>query len=104
MTAPVFRYVAHFTPEAWVNDYAVEVDPEGPQEWDCTEFAAQHEDYLARLAERESGVESLDDGIGIVDNDDLFAHDPAAPQWVRDHHGPFTIRIRCEDARQEASR
>ena len=46
------RYAARFTPEAWIRDNAVEVDPQGPQEWDCTEFAAGQVSYLAALAAR----------------------------------------------------
>ena len=44
------RYTAHFTPEAWQGGSAAEVDPEGPQEWDCTVYARQHRAYLARTA------------------------------------------------------
>jgi len=99
------RYVAEFTPEAWVKDQAIEVDPEGPQEWDCTAYAQTGVAfsgagertllaYLADVAERRG--ESLTDGWGVTDNDDLFKHDPAAPEWVRTWRGPFTIRIREE--------
>jgi hypothetical protein len=84
------RYVAHFTPEAWVNNQAIEVDPAGPREWDCTAYAMEDLAYLARL---DAHGESLDSPQGAVDNDDVFKGDPAAPQWVRDWSGPFTIRI-----------
>jgi hypothetical protein len=84
------RYAAHFTPEAWVNNYAIEVDPGGPQEWDCTAYAREHLDYLARLYAR---CEPPGSPAEVTDNDDVFKHDPAAPQWVRDWQGPFTIRI-----------
>lgn len=84
------RYTARFTPEAWVNNQAVEADQEGPQAWDCTEHARQNRDYLARL---EAHGEPLDQPGGAVDNDDVFKADPAAPAWVRDWRGPFTIRI-----------
>jgi hypothetical protein len=83
------RFTAHFTPEAWVNDNAIEVDADGPQEWDCTAYALANQDYLTRLE-----VRDMDGEFGVVDNDDRFKHDPAAPQWVRDWHGPCTIRIR----------
>jgi hypothetical protein len=79
------RYEAHFTPEAWVNDQAIEVDAQGPQSWDCTAYAEQHAAYLARL--------DTDDEFGGVDTDDVFQSDPAAPEWVREWRGPFTIRI-----------
>ncbi len=88
------RYTAHFTPEAWQGGSAAEVDPEGPQEWDCTAYARQHWAYLARTAlahgEDQAGPE------GVLDQDDVFKADPAAPQWVREWRGPFTIRVRRE--------
>ena len=31
---------------------------------------------------------------GVLDNDDLFKSDPAAPEWIRRWRGPFDIRIR----------
>jgi hypothetical protein len=87
------RYVAHFTPEAWIRDNATEVDPEGPQEWDCTGYARQNLEYLDRTARRRH--EDLNDDLfGVTDNDDVFMDDPAAPEWVRSWQGPFTIRIR----------
>ena len=93
------RYTARFTPEAWVNDQAVEADPEGPQEWDCTEHARRNRDYLTRL---EACSESLDGPEGAVDNDDVFKDDPAAPTWVRGWRGPFTIRISRKLAEEDA--
>jgi hypothetical protein len=98
------RYVAEFTAEAWVRDEAIEVDPEGPTEWDCTTYAttgkacnsAGERTLLAYLADvAEWRHESLTDG-GVTDNDDLFIHDPNAPEWIRTWHGPFTIRVREE--------
>lgn len=93
------RYTARFTPEAWVNDQAVEVDPKGPQEWDCTAYARLNRDYLARL---EARGEPLDQPEGAVDNDDVFKGDPAAPQWVRNWQGPFVIRITRQLAEEAA--
>lgn len=88
------RYTAHFTPEAWACDEAIEVDPAGPQEWDCTAWAAMHLAYVTQAASRDGG--DLHSAHGITDTDDVFLADPAAPAWVRDWHGPFTIRIRAE--------
>jgi hypothetical protein len=85
-------FTAHFQGEAWVNDNAVPTDDEGDDEWDCTAFAHEHMDYVRGLEERRG--EYLDGSFGIVDNDDVFKSDPAAPEWVRDWQGPFTIRIR----------
>jgi hypothetical protein len=84
------RFTAHFTPEAWIKDNATEVDAEGPQEWDCTEFAYANYGYTLRV------IEGAGFGIAGIDNDDVFKSDPAAPQWVRDWKGPFTITVRAE--------
>jgi hypothetical protein len=88
------RYQAQFTPEQWQGDQAVETASEGARDWDCTRFALENQDYLDRL---EAHSESLDGPFGAVDNDDLFQGDPAAPAWIRDWRGPFTIRIIRED-------
>jgi hypothetical protein len=89
----VSRYIAHFSPQAWVNDYAIEVDAEGPQEWDCTAFVMQDPEYLAKqIGYRPS--DDITDEWGVLDNDDQFKHDPAAPEWIREWRGPFDIRIR----------
>ncbi len=86
---PAGRIVAHFQPEAWINDYAVAIDPEGPQEWDATDwFAALPADYRAVLDE------DLELDGEALDGDDLFGDDPAAPAWVGEHRGPSTITVR----------
>lgn len=83
------RFWAHFTPEAWVRDQAIEVDSEGPQTWDCTRFATENIAYLVSLP----AGDDLADAFGVIDNDDVFKADPDAPEWVREWRGPFTIRI-----------
>jgi hypothetical protein len=93
-TKPKLRYLAWFTPEAWVRDQATEVDPPGPQEWDCTSYALAHLDYLTAAASRQR--ESLADDEGVLDYDDVFKSDADAPEWVRAWAGPFTIRVRAE--------
>lgn len=77
------RVTAHFQPQAWVNENAVDVDAEGDQTWDCTEFTAQYLDY----------VDGLRDGVDV---DDIFKDDPAAPDWVTEWQGPFTITIKAD--------
>lgn len=63
-----------FHPQAWVNDYAIAVDPEGP-----TEF--------------EVGI--IFGGIGddTYESDELRFHENA-PQWVKDWAGPFYIEVK----------
>jgi hypothetical protein len=63
-----------FTPQAWVNDYAISVDPEGPTEWEM-EFA---------------GTELPDDNS--YESDDL-RDSPEAPDWVREWSGPFYVSV-----------
>ena len=81
------RYIAHFQAEAWQNDYANPVDPEGPEEWDCTEH----------LTKRKV-VQSVDACLLVAedweDSFDILKGDPAAPEWIREWRGPFTITVR----------
>lgn len=81
-------WVAHFTPEAWVSDQAIEVDPQGPQTWDCAVFAQENLSYVEALVAR-NGNSVVD----VLDNDDRFKDDSAAPVWVREWVGPFSIRL-----------
>jgi hypothetical protein len=64
---------AIFTPQAWVNDYSIQVDPEGPTEWEVE-----------------------DEHLGLqpdtYESDELRDH-PNAPAWVRDWSGPFYISV-----------
>ena len=79
------RYIATFTPQAWVNDYAIDVDPEGPTEWDCTEeIENMHEEPRNEL---------LRTGHDI---DDWLKGDPKAPEWIFHWQGPFEIHVREE--------
>lgn len=75
------KAVATFTPQAWVRDYAIEVDPAGPTEW-VTDFEG---------LTREQSEAILETGH---DTSDLLKEDPAAPEWVRDWPGPFEIHVR----------
>jgi len=87
------RFTARFYPEAWVRNNAVEVDAEGPQEWDCTVFAstAENTEYLEDMRTWFSEHDGW-----VLDADDVFKNDPAAPQWVREWRWPFTIKVREE--------
>lgn len=83
---PIFekRIIAAFHPQAWLNDYAVEVDPEGPVAFDVT--AA----ILAMPRDRALALEDDDDGT-----DNLRAL-PSAPVWIQEWGGPFWVEV--EDA------
>ena len=76
--------IATFTPQAWVNDYAIEVDPEGETTFDVTL------DVIARaLADECDTIEEYLDG---TDNDELRYADEA-PEWIYDWSGPFNIEV-----------
>jgi len=57
-----------FHPQAWINDYAVDVDPEGPTDFDVS------------------------DSWKDTDLDDLI-FSPNCPAWARNWNGPFRIEI-----------
>lgn len=93
------RYLAEFEPQAWQNDYAVPVDPEGETEWDCTAFVTNPPEWVSKDYFGAKFQEELDSVQGyFVDNDDVLQKDPAAPEWVRRWRGPFTITVTAEDA------
>jgi len=83
------RHKAYFQPQAWVRDEVVDVDPQGPTEWDVTDAVAADGDYWRELLERTHP----DTGTGVLDSEDRLQSDPSAPQWVRDWKGPFSIRV-----------
>ena len=66
-----------FHAEAWVNDCAIEIDPEGPTEWQPSDLPALLDGYL--------------------DKEDAFRYerwfdfDQNCPEWVKEHDGPFWI-------------
>lgn len=67
---------ARFVPQAWINNHAVDVQPEGEIEWSLTDDEAE-----AELPEAESTNPDLD---YLQDHEN-------APAWVRNWHGPFYI-------------
>ena len=92
-------YIAHFQAEAWMRDYAVPVDAEGPEEWDCTaELLRLVQPGVLTpgpltLAEVDASI--AEDG-DWQDNDDVLKGDPASPEWIREWRGPFTITVTME--------
>ncbi len=93
-------YTAHFRPQVWAEDETVDVDPEGEQTWDCTAAVAAHVRPDGGLGHPFRATYR-----GWLDNDDLLKDDPAAPAWVQQWPGPFTITVEVtpvlpEDKRQ----
>lgn len=68
----VYLTLVRFHPQAWINDYAIDVDPEGPTDW---------------KAAVPYGMQS-----NTCESDSL-ARDENAPQWVQEWSGPFWIEI-----------
>ncbi|MCP4083104.1 MAG: hypothetical protein GY743_23025 [Planctomycetaceae bacterium] len=63
----------NFIPQAWVNDYAIPVDPEGETEWVVDQGKIDfdfYEDHYKR--------------------DDL-RYEGNAPQWIQVWDGPFEV-------------
>ena len=72
------RIMAFYQPQAWINDYAVEVD--GACEFDCT-------DQILKMSADE--VNDL-----IAEGDDSYATDDLLTDRVRrGHNGPFYISV-----------
>lgn len=70
-----------FVPQAWVSDYAIEVDPEGPREW-----TVSRELMLATFA-------SASDWQSNHQARDDMRFEGAAPIWIRDWSGPFEVEL-----------
>lgn len=64
---------AIFHPQAWIHDYAVDVDPEGATEWDVG---------MVPPDLRDNRHES-----------DLLRFHENAPAWTRNWNGPFWIEV-----------
>jgi len=67
-----------FRPQAWQNDYAIEVDPEGPTTW-------QVPDKEVKNIKPHS-----------LESDALREH-KNAPQWVKDWGGPFECDFELDE-------
>ena len=68
---------ARFVPQKWINDYAVDVDPEGDTDWSITDAEAD---------------EAFDEARRGGDWD-YIRSDTKAPSWVREWHGPFYVEL-----------
>lgn len=76
---------ATFHPQAWVNDHAIDVDPEGETSWVVTP------EFYNELRVSLRWPDEIDETNTY--ESDYLRHDPAAPQWVRDWHGPFYVEV-----------
>lgn len=85
MPVPTVR--VRFIPQAWIRNYAVEVDPEGAAEYDVP----------ARDAQDTDGQWLRDHDYA---SDALKGHDNA-PAWIWDWSGPFEVEIDRETHDQD---
>lgn len=69
----------HFQPQAWISDYATQVDDEGEDIWIVTDETAR------RVRARFESYTSQD--LDFVREDDN------TPHWVREWSGPFEITV-----------
>lgn len=75
-------YTAKFHPQAWQNDYAISVDPEGVTTWDVSAFLLALPKATRMAAMKADTNES-----------DALRYAPTAPQWIQDWSGPFWIEV-----------
>lgn len=90
-TPRAVRYIASFQPQAWMNDYAIGVDPEGEIDWDATAF------IKTLSAEKQAEIAKATRDDSWMDDDDALMRDPRRPRWIKDWHGPFTITVTRSD-------
>lgn len=83
------RYIAHFTPQAWVGNVALPIQSQAPNEWDCTAYL-----YSLELEYRTNIINYLESEGWCPDLDDLFRYDENAPSWIQHWAGPFEIYLR----------
>ncbi|MHD0644400.1 hypothetical protein ACYPKM_02035 [Pseudomonas aeruginosa] len=78
------KVIATFEPQAWVDDYAIPVDPEGETTFDVTpEILVMGKAAAMKI---EDGRESSDD----------FQFAQNAPAWIKKWKGPFRISVKDE--------
>lgn len=86
------RYIAHFRPEAWQGDNAIEVDAVGPQEWDCTDYFIG--EVLPMFLKPPFPRDVIKSEGEWQDDQDWLLMDPNIPTWCSKWKGPFTITVR----------
>ena len=77
------RIIAKFHPQAWVNDSAISVDPEGEVTFDVTQEILK----IGLIA----ALEMDDDDYET----DELRESENAPEWIKDWGGPFYIEVKA---------
>lgn len=83
------RYLAHFQAQAFAGGYGIDVDPQGPTQWEVSDAVRANWSYWQALLSAGG-----DFAAGVGDDGDTLKADPYAPVWVREWSGPFTITVR----------
>ena len=82
--------VVTFIPQVWIDDYAMEIKPSGDTSWGIT--TREFEELTGLVLSNYSDPQDLD----LETNEgDTLQHSSNAPEWVKEHTGPF--RILCEE-------
>ena len=82
--------VVTFTPQEWVNDYAMEIDPKGEDSW--TIATKEFEEITGLTLSDYEDPDEID--LDTTEGDNL-KYSSTAPKWVKEHSGPF--RVECND-------
>lgn len=77
--------LAIFHPQAWISNNAIDADPEGETEWDCTA------DILAMG--RKVALAMKDNNDSREHGSDHLRELASAPTWIRNWGGPFWVEI-----------
>jgi len=75
------RITAEFTPQVWLNDYALAVEPQGNTVFDVTDAVLEMGRDKA-LALKNESYEA-----------DALRTSQHAPEWVKDWPGPFYVDV-----------
>jgi hypothetical protein len=89
--ADLVRVTARVTPQVWSHDVALPVAAPGADQWDATAYARTYAEYIRALLDGQGGSP-----VVVVDCDEYFVADPAAPRWLVEWDGPFTIDLTIE--------
>ena len=81
-----------FVPQAWINDYAIEIDPLGDTDWDIS-----IEELCDVLGVSEDKI-TPDFDLDTTEGDQL-RYSINSPKWIKDWSGPFRIEINSIDAK-----
>lgn len=83
-------WVATFTPQAWINDYSMQIDASGDCSWTVNPgYLRSLVDHYAQWygGDRRKALRKIVEMS--TDESDQLKDDPDAPAWIGAHFGPF---------------